>query len=151
MKGHTEIRELLTLAAAGSLTSSERRRVEEHLSHCEACRTEFDAWVNLTDLVKQLPIPQAPPKLVLHTKRLLVHAAFSRPNQPGRLGLACLILFSWVGAFVTLRIVRMFDMPQWLDVSSAAFWTFYLGTTWLATALAAGLLGKHWRQESRTV
>ena len=42
-------------------------------------------------------------------------------------------------------------LAQWLDVSSTTVWVAYIGVTWFATALAAGLLGKHWRQEGRTV
>ncbi len=153
MKEHAVIRELLTLAAAGVLAPAEQRRVEEHLVHCESCRAEFDEWTQLSGLLKELPTPMAPSRLVIQTHRLLSHAAVLRGQQASRLGLALLILFSWMFAFVTLGFVRLLDIPlaQWLDVSSTTVWIAYIGVTWFATALAAGLLGKHWRQEGRTV
>jgi anti-sigma factor RsiW len=153
MKEHFVIRDLLTLAAADALAPDEQRRVEEHLRHCESCRAEFGEWMRLAGALKELPIPMAPAKLVIQTQRLLSHAAVLRGRQASQLGLAFLVLFSWMFAFVTFRFVRLLDIPlaQWLDVSSTTVWVLCIGVTWFATALAAGLLGKHWRQEGRTV
>jgi anti-sigma factor RsiW len=152
MKEHFAIRDLLTLAAAELLTPAEQRRVEEHLSACEACRAELSEWTQLVGALKQLPIPMAPARLVTRTQRLLFHAALLKRQQASRLGLTLLILFSWMFAFATVQFIRLFDIPlaQWLDVSSTTVWIIYIGATWLATALAAGVLGRCWRQEGRT-
>jgi hypothetical protein len=90
---------------------------------------------------------------VFQTQRLLVHAAALRGHQWSRIGLACLILFSWVVTLATLAFVGLLHIPvaRWLDMSSTTVWVAYIGVTWLATALAAGLLGKHCRQEGRTI
>lgn len=153
MNEHFVVRDLLTLAAAGALDPAEQRRVEEHLRQCESCRAELGEWTQLAYALKELPTPMASPKLVIRTQRLLLHAAALRGRQASRLGMALLIAFSWMFAFVTLGFVRLLDLPlaQWLDVSSTTVWIVYIGVTWFATALAAGLLGKHWRQEGRTV
>ena len=153
MKEHFIIRDLLSLAAAGMLEPSEQRRVDEHLRHCEACRAEFGAWTSLAGALKELPTPQAPPRLVFQTQRILVYAAAHRGYRWSRIGLACLILFSWLVTLATLACVGLLDIPvaRWLDMPSTTVGVAYIGVTWLATALAAGLLGKHCRQEARTL
>jgi anti-sigma factor RsiW len=152
MKEHFIVRDLLTLAAADALTAAEQRLVEKHLRHCDACHAEFSEWMQLAGALRELPIPMAPARLVIQTQRLLSHAAVLKGRQASRFGLAFLVLFSWMSAFVTLRFVRLLDIPlaRWLDVSSTTVWITYIGLTWFATALAAGMLGKHWRQEGRT-
>jgi anti-sigma factor RsiW len=154
MKEHFVVRDLLPLAAAAALSPSEQRRVEEHLQCCEACHTEFGEWMQLSRSLKELPTPMASPRLVARTQRLLSYNAVLRGQRANRLGLALLIVFSWMSAIVTLRLVRLVDIPLtgWLDVSSTTVWVVYIGVTWFATALAAGLLSKHyWRREDRTV
>jgi anti-sigma factor RsiW len=154
MKEHFVVHDLLPLAAAGALVPAEQRRVETHLQHCELCHTEFSEWMQLAGTLKELPTPMASPKLVARTQRLLSHSAVLRGQRMSRLGLSLLIVFSWMFAIVTLRFVQLFDMPlaAWLDISSTTVWVGYIGVTWFATALAAGLLSKHyWRREDRTV
>ena len=153
MKEHTVIRDLLALAAAHMLEPSEEERVQKHLNHCEACRTELHEWLLIAGALKELPLPQAPPRLATQTTRLLSHVAFARKQQASQLGIAFLIAFSWLVAFMTVEFFRLFDMSlaQRLNVSSTTVWVAYIGVTWLATALAAGLLGKHWQREGKTV
>ncbi len=153
MKEHLKARDLLPLAAAGVLELSEQRRVEEHLHRCAACHAEFNMWTSLAGALKELPTPQAPPRMVLQTQRLLKHAAALRPQPGSRFGLALLVVFSWMCAFVTLGFIQMLDIPvaRWLDIPPTTLWVVYIGLTWLATALAAGVLGKHWHQEGRTI
>lgn len=153
MKEHIFVRDLLTLAAAGLLDDTEQRRVEAHLDHCEACRTELGEWALLAGALKELPTPQASPRLVIQTQRLLSHTAAAKKHQANQLGLALLVMFSWMIVFMTVGFVRMFDIPlaRWLDVSSTTVWFTYVGITWFSTALAAGLLGQRFQREGRTI
>jgi predicted anti-sigma-YlaC factor YlaD len=153
MKEHLIAGDLLALAAAGLLDPTDQERVDDHLRNCEICRAEFDGWTRLACALKELPTPQAPPKMVSQTQRLLRHAAAMRQNQRSRFGLVLLVLFSWMITFVTFGFVWLLDIPlaRWLDVSSKTVWVAYIGSTWLATALATGLLGKRWQQEGRTI
>jgi predicted anti-sigma-YlaC factor YlaD len=153
MKEHFLVRDLLPLAAAGMLDPAEQNRVSEHLDHCGACRTEYSEWTRLAATLRDLPTPQVPPRLVFQTQRLLVHAAAIRGRQWGWFGLSFLILFSWIVTFATLSFAGLLDIPiaRWLNMSSTIVRIAYIGVTWLATALAAGLMGKHWRQEGRPV
>jgi anti-sigma factor RsiW len=153
MKEHTTVQDLLALAAAGLLDPAEQRRVEEHLSHCEACQIEFDEWTRIAGALKELPTPQASYRLVVQTQRLLAHAAALQGRQWNRVGLVCLVLFSWMVTFVTFGLVQFLNTPlsRLLDISPTTIWAGFIGVTWLATAVAAGMLGKHWQQDGRTV
>ena len=153
MNEHNRIRDLLTMAAAGLLDPPEQRQVEEHLQQCPICSSEFNKWSEIAGALRELPIPGAPAGLVLRTQRLLAQAAFAKQNRISRLGLALLIIFSWIVTFATFGFMQLLHAPlaRWLDVSSTALWVTYLGLTLLATALAAGMLGKHWRQEGKTI
>jgi anti-sigma factor RsiW len=153
MKEHSAVRDLLSLAVAGVLDPAEQRQVEEHLRGCDACRTELNEWRRLARVLRELPTPQAPPKLVLQTRRLLeAYTAAKGKYQGSRLVLVFLIGFSWIVSVLTWQLVGRLDIPltQWLNVSSTIIWIAYIGTTWLATVLAAGMLGKHAQQEGKT-
>jgi anti-sigma factor RsiW len=153
MKEHRIVQELLTLAAADMLDAAEERRVQQHLLHCDECRTEYGKWTWITGALEALPIPQASQGLVIRTQRLLYSTATAKQHQASKAGMALLVVFSWMVAFMTLSFVRMLGVPltRWLDVSSTTLWIAYIGTSWFATALAAGILGKRYQQEGRTI
>lgn len=151
---HSTAYELLALAAVNALDPSEQPQVEEHMRHCEACRTEFDGWIRIIDDLKLLPAPQPSPKLAPRTRRLLeACAAGTRQRHGSRTLSTFLVLFSWIITVLNWFLVRLFNIPlaRWLDVSSTTVWVTYIGMAWLATALAAALLGKHWQQEGKTI
>jgi len=153
MKEHGEVRDLLSLAAAGVLDSAEQGRVEDHVNRCEACRAELDGWIGLAAALEKLPTPQAPPDLVLQTRRLLErHSDVVIKRRETRL-MPALVAFSWAMMILNLGLVRLLDAPltRLLAISSATLWVAYIGITWLTTAFAAGLLVKYARQEGRTL
>jgi anti-sigma factor RsiW len=150
MKEHPIVRDLLSLAAAGILDPAEQRRVETHLHECESCRDELGGWIRLTGALKELPTPQAPPRLVLQTQRILAYASSCRSRQTSRVGLTILVLFSWVITYMTLKFVSLLNIPlaQWLNISSTTVWVTYIGMSWVATAFAVGALVKRRQQEA---
>ncbi len=154
MSEHAVIHNLLPLAAAHCLNADEQRRVEEHLRHCEKCRRELDLWMQLAAALKELPMPQAPAALVGKTRRLISLGAAPRSdNYRGSLVPAFLIILSWAMTGFSWFLLKMFDIPlaERLEVSSTTIWVAYIGASWMAAALAAGLLGKHWRREGKTI
>lgn len=157
MNEHSEIRELLTLAAAGALDAAEQGRVEEHMGHCEACRAEFAAWSRLSGALQGLPTPQAPSGLVEQTRRMMERrAAAQRERRANYLMLGLLLLFAWTVTLLNWPLLQMLNgrLEQWMNVSSGqltAIWAGYTLVAWLATALAAGLLGRRRQQEGRTI
>ena len=153
MKEHFIVRELLTLEAAETLDPAEERRVQQHLLQCDECRAEQSEWARIAGALKALPIPQASQRLVVQTQRLLFSAASTQKQQANKVGLALLVVFSWMVAFMTLELVRIMGIPltQWLDISSTTMWVTFIGVCWFTSALAAGILGKRYQREGRTI
>jgi len=157
MNEHSEIRELLTLAAAGALDAAEQGRVEEHLRRCDACRAEFAGWSRLSGALQELPTPQAPSGLVEQTRRVMERrAAARRERRANHFMLGLLILFAWTVTLLNWPLLRLLNgrLTQWVNISSGqltAIWAGYILLAWLATVLAAGLLGRSRQQEGRTV
>ena len=154
MKEHNAIRELLGLAAAGILDPEEQQRIQDHLLQCDACREDFNDWMLLTDALRALPTPQASPELLLRTRRLVHAHQLLVANNRGNLLLPCLLLaFSWISLLLNYRLMRLItiSLAKWIDISTAAFWITYIGVSWFAAAFAAGFLGRHLRQEEKTI
>lgn len=151
MNEHQEIRELLSLAAAGALNADEEGRVEGHLRHCETCRAEFAGWLRLTGALQDLPTPQARPALLEQTRRALeAHAAAQQAHRTNHFMLGLLLLFAWTITLLNWPLLRLFEgrLEQWLDISSGqltALWVAYILMAWAGTALAAVLLARHRR------
>ncbi len=146
MNRHNKVYRLLNLSAAGALDENEQMQVQDHVVQCDSCRDELSDWVLLADTLKKLPTPQAPSALILKMHRLLeLRMACQRESRWNWAILSFLVLFSWIAAGMNWFFVQLFDIPlaRWLDVSSMTVRAAYIGLTWLATALAAGLLGKH--------
>lgn len=152
MNEHAMTKDLLPLAASGMLDDVEQQQLDNHLQHCRICRAELAMWTGLAGAIKAIPTPQAPSELVARTRHLLVQAARRRNGHGGLMALG-LAAFSWVATILTWRLVGMLDTPlaRRLDVSSGTVTIVYLTVTWMATALAAGLLAKRWRHEEKTI
>ncbi len=61
MKTCQDMENLLSFYTEGALTDDERRAVEEHLAHCEACRRELAALQQAARMVEALPPVETPP------------------------------------------------------------------------------------------
>jgi len=157
MNEHTEIRDLLTLAAAGALNADEQQRVEKHLRECTACKAEFESWQKLTTALSKLPTPEAPAGLVERTRRQLANqAAAQKERRWNHFLLACLILFGWALTLLSWPALQVAGdkAAQWLDVPLSTItlaWIVYTVAAWVATGVVAAFLGKRYQQEGRTV
>jgi anti-sigma factor RsiW len=152
MDQHADIRELLTLAAAGALDEAEQRRVESHLHHCDDCRAELAQWQQLTGALEALPTPQAPLGLVERTRRQMARQAAARAEQRHTRN-----LLLWLGGFAWITTFASWVGLRWMGehvavafgVSSTGLtvaWIFYILAAWTATALAAAVLGRRYRE-----
>ena len=158
MSNHADIRELLTLAAAGALDAVEQRRLEDHLRGCTECRAELENWQRLTGALRAMPTPQTPPGLVERTRRQMEARTASRGHQLARSALVWLTLFAWLSTFLTWplfrffgdRLARLLDV-SWTDAGLTRVWLGYIVVAWMASAIVAALLGKARQQEGRTV
>jgi anti-sigma factor RsiW len=155
MSGHDEIRELLTLAAAGALDSAEQERVADHVRSCDACLKEIEAWQDITTELRHLPTPQPPAELVART-RLLAEASLIEQGEyrwQSRV-MALVIVFSWLLTIASWPVVRLLsgNVLGLLDPHLNRSWISFAGFTglvWLAGGTAAVLLSLHQRRERR--
>lgn len=153
MSEHEEIRNLLSLAAAGVLEETEEQRVAVHVARCTKCAAELESWQALAGGLRRLPTPQAPAALVERV-RLQIHAqvAAQAEEQFTYRVLAFLALFSWVIAlaswpivrFVTQEVLGWFHVQQiWLGLAA------YMVLGWLSAAVMAGFLASKQRAARR--
>jgi anti-sigma factor RsiW len=156
MNQHDDIRDLLTLAAAGALDAAEQRQVEEHLRQCADCRAELDSWQRLTGALEALPTPQAPLGLVERSRgRLESQAALGAQHRRKQGLFFTLTVCAWMFSVLTWLGFRMISGPvtQILGVSSITLtlgWVAYTLVSWLMSGLVAAMLGKRYQQEGRT-
>jgi anti-sigma factor RsiW len=152
MNQHDDIRDLLSLAAAGALDAAEQRQVEEHLRQCAGCRAELESWQRLTGALEALPTPQAPVGLVERTCRQLEQqVALQAERRWKRTLLVWLTLLGWASTLLTWPLFQFFGgrLGGIFDVSSQAvnqMWFGYLVVSWMISAVVAGLLGQRLRQ-----
>lgn len=156
---HDEIRDLLTLAAAGALSTEEQKQVEEHLRRCADCRTEFAAWCRLTAALEAMPTPQAPMGLVERTRLQLERtAAMATEQRRNRWLFFWLTVFAWGTTLLTWplfeflggRVGGFVDL-SWTHVSAGEAWIGYMLVVGTIGALAVGLLGSRRMQEGSTI
>jgi anti-sigma factor RsiW len=157
MDEHAEIRELLTLAAAGTLDADEQRRVEDHLRQCSDCHAELAAWQRLTGALEALPTPQAPLGLMERTRRQMEkRAAAKAEHRWNRRALVWLTVFAWISTVLTWPLFQLLAgrLGGVLDLSSRGVtqvWIGYMVVSWMTAAVVAGLLGQRRQQEGRTL
>jgi anti-sigma factor RsiW len=152
MDEHFEIRELLTLAAAGVLDDSRQRRVEDHLRTCRDCCRELALWQGLTGALEALPTPQAPLGLVERTRLQMASRAAARAEQRYSHNLLVwLMVFTWINTLVSWLGFRWISQRLLLALGVSATgltaaWILYTLAAWAATALAVALLGRRYRE-----
>jgi anti-sigma factor RsiW len=151
MNAHEEIRDLLTLAAAGALDAAGQRRVEDHLRECPGCRAEFESWQRLTGVLKDMPTPQAPMGLVERTRRRMERQAAAHAAQRRhRLLLVWLTVFAWASTLLTWPLLRLLggrlDL-SWTGLSLTEVWIAYVVVSWMISVVVAGLLGRRHQQQ----
>jgi len=155
MSEHDEIRNLLSLAAAGVLEEIEEQRVAVHVARCAQCAAELESWQALAGGLRRLPTPQAPAALVERVRaRAVAELAGHTEEQFTYRVLAFLVLFSWVVALASWPIVRWAteEILGWLNLQQT--WLGVVSYTllgWLTAGVAAGLLGGRARAARRLV
>ena len=155
MKKHDEIRELLALAAAGALESSEQQRLERHLAECAECAHELEGWNALAGGLRRLPTPRPSAGLVERTRALVERqlAAESEHRWDLRV-LVLVVLFGWTLTLAGWPIARLFTSgaTAWLDLSFRQAWlgyAVYTAVGWVTAGAAAVILGVRHRASRR--
>jgi anti-sigma factor RsiW len=155
MSEHDEIRDLLSLAAAGALSAEEEGRVARHLRECTACSAELEGWQALAAGLRRLPTPQ-PPAALLERVRASVEWQFAAEAEQrwNRGVLAFTLLFAWTVTLASWPIFRLVsgDMLGWLAPGFGKLWLGLVGYTvvaWLTGGVAAATLAYSRRRERR--
>ncbi|HLW55107.1 MAG TPA: zf-HC2 domain-containing protein [Candidatus Angelobacter sp.] len=156
---HDEIRDLLTLAAAGALDAEEQKKVRDHLRLCADCSADFAAWSRLAGALEEIPTPQAPVGLVERTRRRLeAQAAIAAERRQQRWLFFWLTVFAWGTTLLTWPLFQYFgdrvggvvDL-SWTHIGATGAWIGYMLLVGTIGALAAGFLGKRRMQEEQTI
>lgn len=153
---HDKLRELLTLAAAGALSTEEQKQVEKHLRDCGECSAEFAAWSRLTAALEEIPTPHAPMGLVERTKRTMERQAAVRVERRQQRWLFLwLMVFAWATTLLTWPVFEFFanrlggfvDL-SWTHLTVGGTWIGYMFLVGTLGAAAVGLVGKRRMQET---
>jgi hypothetical protein len=155
MSEHDEIRDLLSLAAAGALDSDEEERVGRHIRSCALCSSALDDWRLVAGGLRRLPTPQ-PSRGVVERARIMAEAKFSEDAEHrwNRGVMIFLIAFAWVLTLLSWPLVHLVSegLQGLLDPRLNQAWiAFALLTTfgWLGGGMAAILLSSRHRRERR--
>ncbi len=129
MNEHENIRNLLPLAAAGTISPADSRRVDEHLAHCEPCRWISEDFAALGSALRSLPTPQPRAELVARVRNVAESRLAGRKarNREAAI-LAPLVAASWTVALLT-----------WPAAQAAGRWVlraWYVRGDGIGTALA---------------
>jgi len=148
MSEHESVRQVLPLAAAGSLGPDEVRRVEEHVRTCELCRTDLETWSLYAQGLRKLPQPSASAGLMERTRaRIIQEQAVAAGRRRHAWLLGALAAFGWTislavwvvaraltGGVFTVMGVNLVNGLAWSLVSTVLAWT--------TAAAAAIMLGR---------
>ena len=155
MTEHDEIRELLSLAAAGALNENEDQGVSAHLRTCPACVAELVSWQAIGAGLRRIPTPQAPAAFVARTiARAQMRFAEESDRRSERKVFALVIVFSWIFVALSWPLAQLLG-HGWLSLLGLGFeqgWKNFVVFTafcWIAGAAAAILLAMRRDRERR--
>ncbi|HXW17834.1 MAG TPA: zf-HC2 domain-containing protein [Candidatus Acidoferrales bacterium] len=155
LKACDEIRDLLSLAAAGALDRQSEDRVAQHTRECAACAAELDDWNLLARGLRRLPTPQPSAAIVERARARAEFALAEAAERRWDRGvLVSLIGLAWTITIVSWPVVRVLSggLQAWLTLSLPTSWYAFAGLTafgWVAGGVAAALLAWNQRRERR--
>ncbi|HKV28839.1 MAG TPA: zf-HC2 domain-containing protein [Candidatus Acidoferrales bacterium] len=155
MSRHQEIRELLSLAAAGALDAAENQRVSTHVRDCPECAAELASWQAIGSGLRRIPTPQAPAALVARTiARAQMRFAEQLERRSERKVMALIIVFSWIFVALSWPLAQLLG-HGWLSLLGLGFeqgwknFAVFTALCWIAGAAAAILLAMRRDRERR--
>jgi anti-sigma factor RsiW len=155
MNEHEQIREMIALAAAGVLDAEEQKRVDVHVSGCEACRGELECWAAYAQAFRSLRPPALPERLVERTRaRIVAERAAAADRRSEGLLLGALAAFAWIVGVTVWFLFRLFTggAAAVLEISINQVLIWGAGSTilvWLTAAVATLMLGSRRRELER--
>jgi cation transport ATPase len=155
MSEHDKIRELLALAAAGTLTTAEEKQIAEHVRSCIACSNELEAWRLIAADLCRLPTPQPSSRLVQATlARAEAKLAEQAEHDWNRRVMIFVVAFAWLLTVASWPVFHFVsgDFGSLLGPQFGRTWisfAAFTALTWLAGGVAAVMLAVRQRRERR--
>lgn len=146
MNEHEEIRQLLSLAAAGDLDNADARRVESHLAGCTACAAELEHWRGIVGDLRRLPTPQPSAALLTRVRAMAEAEILAQAEQRShQVNLVFLLLFAWALTLSVWLVFRLMTggLFAWVQLFGGRLWVWMAGYTllgWLTSSIAAVIL-----------
>lgn len=131
---------LMSLALDGLLDSADRQRLEQHMSTCATCRTEWQAMTEVAALLESSPAVGPPLGFAVRVERRLEEQTKKKKRAFGGMAVVTSSL-SMIGATVAAILVMVLGIAawRWFDSSPA----LQEGThTLTQVASGVGLVGK---------
>ena len=147
MSTHSEIRELLALAASGLLDSTEEKMVRDHLRECDGCAAELAQWQIIMHALGHQPAPRLSKSLARATIAQVKDAHLARSEARVRnfflsAAIGFGVLFSLATILLLSAGIRYFGIFN--TGGSALITAMFLSTAFTAATAgvaAAVLLG----------
>ncbi|HKF51253.1 MAG TPA: zf-HC2 domain-containing protein [Candidatus Acidoferrales bacterium] len=152
---HDQLRELLSLAAAGVLDASDEQRVAAHIGVCPECAASLNRWQQVGANLRRLPTPQAPAALVSRTILLAqTRLAEESSRRTERRMMVLILVFSWAFVAVSWPLAQLFA-HGWESLLGFGFeqgwknFVIFTAFCWMAGAAAAILLAMRRSRQRR--
>ena len=155
MNEHDAIRELLPLAAAGTLDAAEEARLATHIRLCPDCAANLSVWQQVGADLRRIPTPQAPAALVERTITLAqTRLTQELDRRTERRVVALVIVFSWAFVAASWPLAQLLA-HGWQSLLGFGFeqgwenFAVFTAICWLAGGVAAVLLAMRRSHERR--
>ena len=103
---------LMSLVLDGLLEDGDRRRLKQHLTGCQACRSEWESMRQVTALFKEAPMVGPPLGFAIRVERRLEEKAKKQRQLFGGLALLTSSL-SLAGVTVAVVLMLVFGIVTW--------------------------------------
>lgn len=106
MNNHSQVRDLLALAASGLLDGAEEKIVRDHLRGCAGCAAELAEWQLISQALGRQPAPRLSESLARVTVAQVKAAHFARSEARTRnFFLSAAIAFGWLFSVTTIALL----------------------------------------------
>ena len=150
MNTHSEIRDLLGLAASGLLESTEDKTVRDHLRECDDCAVELAQWQIMMQALRQQPAPPFSESLAKATVAQVKHSYLVKSEARVRnLFLSVAIGVGWLFSVASVLLLSAVIRYCGIHIGGLPLITAVLLST-AFTAVTAGITAVVLGTERRT-
>jgi anti-sigma factor RsiW len=139
MKNHNELKELLSLAAAGALGEDEAVEVSRHVGQCAVCKEALEQWETLARACTALPAVAVPVWLSQKTLiRVRQRRQMAEEHRRENFVFAGLAAFSWIMSVVSCYVIHLTAGLRFLPLLF-----FFILFSWIMGVFVAMIFRAH--------